>query len=236
MTNRDRFENESGYTQRRRIPTADEVFRSDPPAPPASALALPAIASQDGVILIGRIQMTPIGLHIPDDVSEGEWIAFNTTLEDIKTNVNKSMQWIRADQIAFAVTHLGATYDDMARGFDLKPKTAEIYAAVGKNVGQFSRLNAPSFSHACEVAWLDEDAQRYWIKRANDESLSVAQLRALIKGEKLRAKRGKKKRAENPLKTVQRTLTTLSKNASTEHRVQLATWLRDMADRIEAGE
>jgi hypothetical protein len=229
MPEQNKFLNRMRQKPSQPFPTADDVYDgralATVPVPPAG------ITSTEGGILVGRVRMMPKGVAFPDDANEAEWRAFNDTLEEIKQNVNQSMQWIRADQIAFAATHLSATTEQLAILFNLKPKTIDVYARVGSNVGYSSRLETPTFSHAMEVAWLDEDAQLYWLKRAKDEALSVAQLRALIKGEKLRRRSGRKKRTQTPMQKMGSALRRKATKDEQE-RIEVIQWLRDMLNEM----
>lgn len=139
------------------------------------------VVQEDGAVQVGPFVLTPIGLKIEREVTEGEWQNFYAVIRRIRSSLN----WILGDWLAYGAHRWGEKYEALAGFTGLKEKTLREYAYVARHVELSSRLDKLSFGHHQEVARFDADAQRQWLSYAAEHKLSVKQLRAALQGQAL---------------------------------------------------
>lgn len=106
-----------------------------------------------------------------------EWV----TLLAVLDHTEQGVRWWVGDALNEMERLLGA--DQMLQAVamaELKPKTAQQYKRVARQVRRADRRAALEWSHHLQVAPLDPPEQRLWLDRAEAEEWSVAELRAAL--------------------------------------------------------
>ena len=148
------------------------------------------IKSGEGVLTIEGCTLTPVGLDIPDSLTEKTW----EHLSDIILGLEASIQWILGDLWAFAeYKKYGEDTPDgqdtkkgkrktLAEKFGKSPKTLSNWASVCKNYpDQSSRHRELSFGHHEVVASNDDRLELLQLAYAEDGKIySVAKFRDIV--------------------------------------------------------
>lgn len=117
---------------------------------------------ENGDIEFHRFRITPVGLVMPDDVTNDELIAVGQILDSLDTAV----QWNQSDWFNQAENRVwGQMYQSDA---ELKYETLKDYAWVARNVHLSIRNRQLSFAHHRAIAPLSEypELQWYWLQYA----------------------------------------------------------------------
>jgi len=117
---------------------------------------------------ISKVAWRPNG-----ELDHSEWLATGRRLGVI----GRCSQWWIGDWIRYGTSRWGEKYAEAARitGYDVA--SLRNMAWVASRFDSSLRNDKLSWSHHVLLAPLDSDVQRYWLKRAVDERLSVADLR-----------------------------------------------------------
>jgi hypothetical protein len=136
------------------------------------------IPQNNGRMVFQKFSITPVGVAIPEDVTEGDLIA----LRDFYHQIDISIQWVVGDLANNLKTFKGdGVYEDLAVRFNKSHKTIREWAYVCGNVPLSIRMDKPiTFKHHQVVAPLPIDDQRTWLEHAALTKLSSEQLREQI--------------------------------------------------------
>jgi hypothetical protein len=123
----------------------------------------------------------------PSDLGQAEWLSTGRRLGAI----GRCSQWWIGDWIRFGTARWGERYSEAARvtGYDVASLRNMAWVAAQFDLSL--RSDKLSWSHHVLLAPLDADEQSYWIERAADERLSVADLRLELRARGHGSRRGK---------------------------------------------
>jgi len=125
-------------------------------------------------------QATHVGWAPAADLGLAEWSAVGRRLGDVA----RCSQWWVGDWINYGNARFGERYSRASRltGYDIQSLMNMVYVASRFEISR--RRETLSWSHHAALAALDPDSQAYWLSRAAAEKLSVADLRAELRGER----------------------------------------------------
>lgn len=129
----------------------------------------------DGSMTYKRATMTPVGLVLPDDLTDDELVEIGEMLRGMEN----SIQWLLGDWLNRAERVWGRVYRDVP---DYSYQTLRDYAYVARNVELSIRNRQLSFAHHRLVAALPPEYQKEWLDYAAEENMSVGQMRNAMKG------------------------------------------------------
>lgn len=129
----------------------------------------------DGSMTYKRATMTPVGLVLPDDLTDDELVDIGEMLRGMEN----SIQWLLGDWLNRAERVWGRVYRDVP---DYSYQTLRDYAYVARNVELSIRNRQLSFAHHRLVAALPPEYQKQWLDYAAEENMSVGQMRIAMKG------------------------------------------------------
>lgn len=117
---------------------------------------------------ISKVAWTP-----QEDLGQAEWLATGRRLGAI----GRCSQWWIGDWIRYGASRWGEKYAEAARvtGYDVA--SLRNMAWVASQFDPSLRSDKLTWSHHVLLAPLGPELQRYWLERACDERLSVADLR-----------------------------------------------------------
>lgn len=136
----------------------------------------------NGDISFGRCVITPVGLVMPDDVTDEELMAVGRVMDSLET----ALDWNRADWFNRADNRVWGqmyqTAEDLSGEIELKYNTQKDYAWIARNVELSIRNRQLSFTHHRLVAPLVEcpNLQHLWLVYSATrhlKPLTVAQMR-----------------------------------------------------------
>lgn len=132
------------------------------------------VVSDTGEVTLGKFVVSSVGVVIPEDTTEDEWMALLTAARKVKT----ALQWIISDWAAFgADRQWGTKYDDIAEQTGYKVETLTDMVYVARSV-QFSvRTEKLSFTHHKLVAAYLPEQQAELLAQAIQNKWSVKALR-----------------------------------------------------------
>ena len=121
---------------------------------------------------ISRVAWAPQG-----DLGQSEWLATGRRLGAI----GRCSQWWIGDWIRYGTARWGERYAEAARvtGYDVA--TLRNMAWVASQFDLSLRSDRLTWSHHVLLAPLDPDEQRRWLEHAQDQRLSVADLRTELR-------------------------------------------------------
>ena len=133
----------------------------------------------------GPFTATPTGLIITAPVPYEVWEAYGGALR----RVESSLQWVIGDWLVYGEDTYGEKY---AQATSLWPgntiERLKRYAFVSQRVPVCVRTQNLSWSHHSEVASLAVVEQKLLLKKAEEESWSVRELKAHMDGQKPKPK------------------------------------------------
>lgn len=155
-----------------------EVVQAIPVAAPASAgdesaaRLEPSPAERRPVAGISKVAWVP-----PSDLGQAEWLSAGRRLGAI----GRCSQWWIGDWIRYGTARWGERYVEAARvtGYDVA--TLRNMAWVASQFDLSLRSDKLTWSHHVLLAPLDPDEQRRWLAHAQDQRLSVADLRTELR-------------------------------------------------------
>jgi len=154
--------------------------------------ALVAVETEEGGLIthrFGRLELTVVGVNLPEDTSQDEWMVLGDTLAAMET----SLPWWVGDWARFASTHWGIDYEQIAARFGVKVDTLYTYASTCAKFETSIRNRGVSFGHHRAMQGLEKRWAIHWLERAAEGDWTVDQLRAEIKKAK-----GKRERVTRP--------------------------------------
>lgn len=121
---------------------------------------------------------TEYGLTLPEGLSFEEWDAIGKTLN----RMNHSVMWWLGDWLNYGERTYGETYAQAVEATGYQTQTLQNAAYVASAVPPSRRREGLTWSHHAEVASKEPDEQVAYLERAQDEHLSVRELRRVISG------------------------------------------------------
>jgi hypothetical protein len=154
--------------------TADSSVRPQNAVMPVPRqLAARARSHPDDVVVIpGR------GLQLTPRLSFDRWLSVGRQLADIYT----SSAWCLGDWLVYGEASYDGRYRDAIEQTSLDYQTLRNYAWVVRRFDLSRRRDSLSFAHHAEVAALPQVEQEYWLRKAEELSWSVRQLRREVRG------------------------------------------------------
>lgn len=137
---------------------------------------------QNGIRFGDKFLLGTTGLTVLDDeaINHDEWLTLGRVLRTVDT----ALQWWVGDWLNYGIQRkYGETYDTVAEILGMTTKTLQNWAYVSKHVETSLRREVLSFGHHALVAGMDAADQAHWLDHAEQNTLSVAQMRAAIKGD-----------------------------------------------------
>jgi hypothetical protein len=137
---------------------------------PVDAKAAPGRRSASAV---SKVAWVPQG-----DLGQAEWLATGRRLGAI----GRCSQWWIGDWIRYGAARWGEKYAEAARitGYDVA--SLRNMAWVASQFDLSLRSDKLTWSHHVLLAPLEPEAKRFWLDRAEEERLSVADLRIELRG------------------------------------------------------
>jgi len=138
--------------------------------------------SQNGIVFGDKFVLGTTGLTVlgDDEINHDEWITLGRVLRTVDT----ALQWWVGDWLNYGITRkYGETYDTVSEILGMTTKTLQNWAYVSKHVETSLRREVLSFGHHALVAGMNADEQAHWLDHAEQNNLSVAQMRQAIKGD-----------------------------------------------------
>lgn len=149
------------------------------------------VPQDDGTFVYKRHKLTPVGIELPDDLAQEEWIELGVVLSQLSI----AIQWAVGDWAAYANVRWGIPYEQIAQEFSLEMGTLYSYASVCRSIATLTRNQSLSFSHHRQVTALKPAEQRKWLSMAEKHKWTVAELRGQIDS----ANNKPKRRSPDPL-------------------------------------
>jgi hypothetical protein len=139
-------------------------------------------------------RVTPVSWRPGHAISLSQWVADGQRLGAIGRGVN----WWLGDWLRFGNAKFGERYVRASRitGYDVQTLMNIVYVASRFEAAR--RRERLSWSHHAELAALEPDGQEQWLTRAEQERLSVRDLR----GELRRVARVREREAREPEQLV----------------------------------
>jgi hypothetical protein len=119
-----------------------------------------------------------VGWAPGENLDLAEWSAVGRRFGEI----GRCSQWWLGDWIHYGNTKFGERYSRAVKltGYDMQSLMNMVYVASRFEISR--RRENLSWSHHATVASLDVDGQEYWLARALQDKLSVADLRVEVRG------------------------------------------------------
>lgn len=132
-------------------------------------------------IFTDNYKITEVGLEVTGKPDFEDWMDYGKTL---KTLEGTARQFAIGDWIVAGFdTYEHGKWDAVQQVWGEDIGLLQQYEYVSKRLKSLIRIKDLSWSHHRQVADLPEDKQRYWLKKAVDNKLSVAKLQAAMKSE-----------------------------------------------------
>lgn len=141
--------------------------------------ATPVAPTPDGGVQIGDFTLTAVGLRGGENATFDDWMNVGGVLHRMESG----MQFNIGDWFNMGERRWGDKYRSAAITTGYQEKTLREYSYVCRSVDLSIRMDKVSFGHHQAVASLDPETQRYWLDYAAENGLSVAKLRAAMRGE-----------------------------------------------------
>lgn len=126
-----------------------------------------ALKTENGSMIdLGRCQLTPVGLRLPDDLSHEEWVDVGQQLFQIEG----SLQWMIGDWLAFAERKQYGEAKAIAHKLGKNPGTLHNWAWVSRELSDpATRYESLSHTHHLTVVSLVSNAaeRAEWLARAD---------------------------------------------------------------------
>ena len=246
--------------RRKRAEALFENFSADVPAPQALDRAIynpdaleafedvdrdMVVVNTDGTIQIGQFVMERTGLTHKGSITKDDWLNFGERLSQLKD----SIQWILGDWANLGLEHAEDWIEDsdeeLEQLSDELPdgkyrvllmstpyayKTLRNFAYVAGQIPMPRRRDTLSFTHHAEVAPRNAEEQEALLERAEQENLSTRQLREIMHPS---VEAVPMELFEDNLKSFRRKQRSLAKKVAPHQRLQMAEYLRRLADEIE---
>lgn len=154
--------------------------RQEPPQPSA------IVAASDGTIVFGNYTLTPIGLTLPDDITEDEWRGVGNI---ILNSFESSVSWAIGDWAEKANKLWGWSYERIAQESGKPIDTLMVYASVCRKYPTLIRNQDATFGHHRVVAKFDNRVDL--VAYAVAQNWTVSQLQDFVSPPKPKAQKAK---------------------------------------------
>lgn len=125
----------------------------------------------DGTMTYKRFVMTPVGLVVPEDMTDDEWNDVGRVIRDLDTSIS----WVIGDWALYAKQQWKAMASEIAEAFGYETSTIETYASICENIPRLIRNQTAHFSHHRLVAKLgNQDLQVAWLAYLGHFKLRIA--------------------------------------------------------------
>lgn len=136
------------------------------------------VKREDGTFVYRQFVLDAARLVIPEGTDEDAWKDIGAVLR----NLESAVAWWIGDWAAYANRVWGATAKEIATLFEYEPSTIETYMSVAKHIPGLIRNHTVSFSHHRLVMGLPENEQFNWLKAAERQGWTLAEMRKAMKG------------------------------------------------------
>jgi hypothetical protein len=144
----------------------------------AAAVRMPAYSAVSSLAPGGDVVVLPgRGLRITRPLSFERWLSVGAKLSDIHT----SSAWCLGDWLVYGESAYSGRYRDAVEQTSLDYQTLRNYAWVARRFPLSRRRDSLSFGHHAEVAALPSAEQDYWLRKAEELSWPVRQLRQQVR-------------------------------------------------------
>jgi hypothetical protein len=130
------------------------------------------------ISLRANAELTHVGWQPAGEVGLAEWSALGRRFGEI----GRCSQWWLGDWINYGNERFGERYTRAMKltGYDVQSLMNMVYVASRFDISR--RRENLSWSHHAALASLDAVSQEHWLDRAGSDKLSVADLRAELRG------------------------------------------------------
>lgn len=157
--------------------SAEELAELEAKIAELEELTQSAIIPMAGQFQLGRFTLRSIGFEVPQDISEGEWLALMQRMRGLDSGV----AWAVGALTNHAESTWGQTYEELEQLTGYKYQTLADYAWLDRSVPFSIRIEKLSPSHHRVVAALASDeAKARWLQEAAENDWSVAELKRQI--------------------------------------------------------
>lgn len=140
-----------------------------------------AVRDKGGLELLVELEqagaLTPTGLDLPEGISFDTYEA----LMGMLGQVHRSASWLIGDALAYGEQVFGESYAQAAEATQLAPQTLMNLCSVARRVPPSVRRASLPFSSHALVASLKPREQAKWLKQAEQEGWTRAQLAQALK-------------------------------------------------------
>jgi hypothetical protein len=157
--------------------SAEELAELEAKIAELEELTQSAIIPVAGNFQLGRFTLSSVGLEVPPDISEGEWLALMQRMRGLDSGV----AWALGALTNHAESTWGQTYEQVGEITGYKYQTLADYAWLDRAIPFSIRIEKLSPSHHRAVAGLKDDSDKaYWLQQAAEQDWSVAELKRQI--------------------------------------------------------
>jgi hypothetical protein len=107
------------------------------------------------------------------DLAEAEWLATGRRLGSI----GRGSQWWLGDWVRHGADRWGDRFTEASRATGYDRSTLRTIAWIASRIDSSRRNENLTWDHHVQVASLDPAEQEYWLKRSEEERLTVADLK-----------------------------------------------------------
>ena len=130
-----------------------------------------------GIQLLAELEsngaITPTALKLPPETTLDQCVA----LAGMFGQLHRTSAWLIGDLMLHTEKVHGETYPQVAEATGLSPGTLHNYTSVCSRIPRSRRRAAVPFSTHAEVAYLEPEDQDKWLKEAQDNKWTKAELR-----------------------------------------------------------
>lgn len=130
----------------------------------------------EGVYVYKRFTMTPIGLEMPPDTTEAEWLDIGRVIRNLETSIS----WVIGDWAYYAHAEWETPYEAIAEAFGYEVETLYTYGTIIRAFPTSIRNRGASFGHHRAVVKLPPAEQQKWLERAAAKNWTISQMKAAI--------------------------------------------------------
>jgi phage N-6-adenine-methyltransferase len=126
-------------------------------------------------------EVSAVGWHGPAGMEFDEWVRVGNTLQQVGNSIN----WWVGDWLNYGEAKWGEMYAQAIEITGWEYQRLANAKSVAASISFSSREEKLSWTHHREVAKLPSEQQRFWLTKANEESLSSSALRDAIRQSQL---------------------------------------------------
>lgn len=157
--------------------SAEELAELEAKIAELEAITESAIIPVQGQFQLGRFTLSSIGLEVPSDISETEWLVLMQRMRGLDSGV----AWAIGALVNHADKVWGQSYEQLEELTGYKYQTLADYSWLDRAVPFSIRIEKLSPSHHRAVAGLREDeAKSHWLREAAANDWSVSELKRQI--------------------------------------------------------